>query len=148
MPRKVRRFPPIVLGPDANDRPFARARVDRAILSSGVSVAVDDKLLDALADVCLHRVAGVRCGKRGVSDEAVANQVLCAGVMGALVNAGHGTSRWSQRDTIGDPSAIAESKTYTLIRALAREFGFPLPVSLKHLAREASHIAISPVRSA
>jgi hypothetical protein len=86
--------------------------------------------------------AGVKAGKRHVSDKAMRKDVFMFGVGRALVRAGLPVKRWRKTyDGDGGPDLDAPERFFfRLARALADAFGIPLPKDLKLVGQRASKI--------
>ncbi len=91
------------------------------------------QLVDDLVQAVRYRRGGVKAGKRGLSDRAVAQQIFLSDVGRALERAGLPTKRWRKRYDDGDrPSDDApESFFFRLAREVADVSGMVLPRDLK-----------------
>jgi hypothetical protein len=96
--------------------------------------------------------AGVRCGKRGLSDEKEAQHIFISGVGRALERAGLSATRWRKTYEGDGPDTDApESFFFRLARGLAAACGGALPKDLKLAGQRASKIqygAMSPAMMA
>jgi hypothetical protein len=102
--------------------------------------AAAEQLVADLVDAIRYRRGGLKAGKRGVSDVALAQQVFLSDFERALKNAGLPVKRWRKRYDQGDrPSVEApESFYFRFARAIAYEAGMTLPVDLKLPAKRAA----------
>ena len=100
-----------------------------AVLSS----ETHEQLVADLVDSIRFARAGVKAGKRGVSDKAIAQQIFLSDVGRALERAGLPAKRWRKRYDDGDgPSVDApESFFFRLAREVAEVSGMALPQDLK-----------------
>jgi hypothetical protein len=120
-----------------------------AVLSSKTHEQFVSDLVDALR----FARCGVKAGKHGVSDKALAQQIFLSDVGRALKQAGLPTKRWRKRYDDGDgPSAEApESFFFRLAREVANVAGISLPQDLKLPGKRAAHHqfgAMSPTMKA
>lgn len=100
-----------------------------AVLSSKTR----EQLVADLVDAIRFARGGVKAGKRGVSDKALAQQIFLSDVGRALERASLPAKRWRKRYDDGDkPSVDApESFFFRLAREVAAVSGMPLPQDLK-----------------
>jgi hypothetical protein len=85
--------------------------------------------------------AGVKPGKRGLSDEKEAQHIFMADVGRALERAGLSATRWRKTYEGDGPDIDApESFFFRLVRGLADAFGRSLPKDLKLAGQRASKI--------
>jgi hypothetical protein len=100
-----------------------------AVLSSPVR----EQLVADLTDAIRFARAGIKAGKRGMSDKALAKQIFLSDVGRALERAGLPAKRWRKRYDHGDgPSVDApESLFFRLAREIADVSGMALPRDLK-----------------
>lgn len=98
-----------------------------------VSGETREQLVAALVDAIRFARGGVDAGKRGVSNEALAQQILLSDIGRALESAGLRATRWRKRYDDGDGiSADApESFFFRLAREIADVSGMALPQDLK-----------------
>jgi hypothetical protein len=94
-----------------------------AVLPQATREALITRLADALAFVR----AGVRAGKRGMSDTALAQQIFISDVARALEEAGLPATRWRKKYDLRK----GESLLFRLARELAEVAGIVLPKDLK-----------------
>ncbi len=111
------------------------------------------QLVDDLVKAVRYRRGGVKAGKRGLSDKALAQQIFISDVGEALERAGLPARRWRKRYDDGDgPSADApESFFFRLAREVADVSGMALPLDLKLPGKRASqhqYGAMSPAMKA
>jgi hypothetical protein len=96
--------------------------------------------------------AGVKPGKRGLSDEKEAQHIFISDVGRALKQVGLPVKRWRKTYEGDGPDIDAqESFFFRLARALGDVFGIPLPKDLKLAGERASKIqygAMSPAMEA
>jgi hypothetical protein len=127
---------PIINPEDRNavdDHDLARhALVDfdeLAVLSSPVR----ERLIADLTDAMRFARAGIKAGKQGMSDRALAQQIFLSDVGRALERADLPAKRWRKRYDQGDkPSDDApESLFFRLAREIAHVSGLALPRDLK-----------------
>jgi hypothetical protein len=88
--------------------------------------------------------AGVRAGKQGLSDEAIARDVFLADVKRALEQAGRPATRWGKSD-------VLESPYFQLAHKLGEAFGISLPNDLQRAAKRATDVTygqMSPAMAA
>ena len=107
-----------------------------AVLSSETR---EQLVIDLVHSIRFAR-AGVKVGKRGLSDKAVAQQIFLSDVGRALERAGLPAKRWRKRYDDGDgPSVNApESLFFRLAREVAAVSGMALPQDLKLPGKRAS----------
>jgi len=107
-----------------------------AVLSSETR----EQLVDDLVGSIRFARCGVKAGKRGVSNEALAQQIFLSDVGRALERAGLPAKRWRKRYDAGDgPSVDApESFFFRLAREVANVSGIVLPRDLKLPGKRAS----------
>jgi hypothetical protein len=100
-----------------------------AVLSSPIR----EQLVADLTDAIRFARAGVKAGKRGLSDKASAQQIFLSDVGRALERAGLPAKRWRKRYDDGEgPSVDApESLFFRLAREIAGVSGLALPRDLK-----------------
>ncbi len=100
-----------------------------AVLSSETREQLAANLVDAIR----FARGGVKAGKRGVSDKALAQQIFLSDVGRALERVGLPAKRWRKRYDDGDrPSVNApESFFFRLAREVADVAGIALPQDLK-----------------
>jgi hypothetical protein len=100
-----------------------------AVLSSPMR----EQLVADLTDAIRFARAGIKAGKRGMSDKVLAKQIFLSDVGRALERAGLPAKRWRKRYDDGDgPSVDApESLFFRLARELADVSGMALPRDLK-----------------
>jgi hypothetical protein len=117
----------------------------RAVLVDFDEVAVlshkaNEQFVEDLVEVIRYRRCGVKVGKRGLSDEAVAQQIFLSDIGRALGRAGLPVTRWRKRYDLGDGPDIQapESFYFRLSRELAEAFGMALPQDLKLPGRRAA----------
>jgi hypothetical protein len=86
--------------------------------------------------------AGVKPGKRGLSDEKEAQHIFFSDVGRALGRVGQRAARWRKTyDGDGGPDPDApESFYFRLVRALGDDFGIPIPKDLMLATKRASEI--------
>ena len=98
------------------------------------------QLIEDLVEVIRHRRTGVKVGKRGLSDEAIAQQIFLSDTGRALARAGLPVSRWRKRYDRGDgpEDEAPESFYFRFARDLADAFGVTLPKDLKLPAKRAA----------
>jgi hypothetical protein len=99
-----------------------------------------EQLVADLVDAIRFARAGIKAGKRGVSDQALAQQIFLSDVGCALERAGLPAKRWRKRYDDGDkPSDDApESFFFRLAREVADVSGMSLPKDLKLPGRRAA----------
>jgi hypothetical protein len=92
-----------------------------------------EQLVSDLVDAIRFARCGVKAGKRGVSDKALAEQIFVSDVGCALERAGLPAKRWRKRYDDGDrPSDDApESFFFRFAREVADVSGIALPQDLK-----------------
>jgi hypothetical protein len=100
---------------------------------SVLSPETKEQLVADLIDALRFARAGIKAGKRGVSDQALAQQIFLSDVGRALERAGLSAKRWRKRYDDGDqPSDDApESFFFRLAREVADVSGMVLPRDLK-----------------
>jgi hypothetical protein len=99
-----------------------------AVLSSPVR----EQLIADLTDAIRYARAGVKAGKRGKSDRALAQQIFLSDVGRALERADLPAKRWRKRYEGDGPSDDApESLFFRLAREIAQVSGLALPRDLK-----------------
>jgi hypothetical protein len=100
-----------------------------AVLSSPVR----ERLIADLTDAMRFARAGIKAGKQGMSDRALAQQIFLSDVGRALERADLPAKRWRKRYDQGDkPSDDApESLFFRLAREIAHVSGLALPRDLK-----------------
>jgi hypothetical protein len=100
-----------------------------AVLSSKTR----EQLVADLVDSIRFARGGVKAGKRGLSDKALAQQIFLSDVRRALEGCGLPAKRWRKRYDDGDrPSVDApESFFFRLAREIADVSGMALPQDLK-----------------
>lgn len=105
-----------------------------------LSPKAHEQLVADLVEAVGHRRCGVKVGKRGVSDEAAAQQIFLSDIGRALERAGLPVTRWRKRYDSGDrPDPDApESFFFRFSRDLADAFGMPFPQDLKLPGKRAS----------
>ena len=98
-----------------------------------LSSKTHEQFVADLVDAVRFARCGVNAGKRGVSDEALAQQIFLSDVARALKSAGLGAKRWRKRYDKGDgPDPDApESFFFRMARAIAEVCGVALPKDLK-----------------
>ena len=98
-----------------------------------LSTPVREQLIADLTDAIRFARAGIKAGKRGMSDKALAQQIFLSDVGRALERVGLPAKRWRKRYDDGDgPSVDApESLFFRLARELADVSGMALPRDLK-----------------
>jgi hypothetical protein len=101
---------------------------------------VREQLVADLVEAVRYARCGVKAGKRGMSDRALAQQVFLSDVQRALERAGLHATRWRKRYDYGDgPSDDApESLFFRLAREIADVSGISLPQDLKLAGQRAS----------
>jgi hypothetical protein len=109
-----------------------------AVLSSPIR----EQLVSDLTVAIRFARAGIKAGKRGMSDKALAQQIFLADVGRALKRAGLSAKRWRKRYDDGDgPSVDApESLFFRLAREIADVSGMALPRDLKLPGKRAAQI--------
>lgn len=136
---KIRDIDPTVPVP-AEDHVLVRhALVDFDELSQ-LSTLGREQLVTDLAEAIRLRRCGVKVGKRGLSDEAVNQQIFLSDIRRALERTGLPVKRWRKRYDRGDGPDIdaPESFFFRLARELAGAFGIVLPQDLKLAAKRAA----------
>lgn len=93
-----------------------------------------ERLVVDLVDSIRFARGGVKARKRGVSDEALAQQIFLSDVGRALERAGLPTKRWRKQYDDGG----GESFFFRLARAIAEVAGLDLPQDLKLPGQRAS----------
>ena len=83
--------------------------------------------------ICFAR-AGIKAGKRGVSDKVLTQQIIMSDIGRALEWAGLPPKRWRKQYDNGG----GESFYFRLAREIARLAGIDLPMDLKLLAKRAA----------
>ena len=123
---------PKVPVPAKDDEIVRHALVDFDELSV-LSRKIKEQLVADLVDALRFARARVNAGRRGVSDEALAQQIFLSDVGRALERAGLPAKRWRKRYDDGDgPSNDApESLFFRLAREVADVAGMVLPRDLK-----------------
>jgi hypothetical protein len=100
-----------------------------------------ERLVEDLVEAIRFWRAGVRCRKRGLSDEKEAQHIFMADVARALRRAGLPATRWRKTYEGDGPDARApESFLFRLSRELAVTCGQTLPNDLKLAGQRASQI--------
>jgi hypothetical protein len=112
-----------------------------------------EQLVADLVDAICFARAGVKAGRRGLSDKASARQIFLSDVGRALERAGLPATRWRKRYDRGDGPDIdaPESLWFRLAREIADAFGMALPKDLKLLGKRAAqhqYGVISPAMKA
>jgi len=106
-----------------------------------------EQLTDDLVDASRFARCGVKAGKRGLSDKALAQQIFMSDVARALQRAGLPTKRWRKKYDNGG----GESFLFRLAREVAKVSGIALPKDLKLPAQRAAqhqHGVMSPAMQA
>jgi hypothetical protein len=101
---------------------------------------VREQLVADLVEAVRYTRCGVKAGKRGMSDQALAQQIFLSDVQRAMGSAGLPATRWRKRYDDGDrPSDDApESLFFRLAREVAEVCGISLPQDLKLAGQRAS----------
>ena len=144
MPRKSWRYPLAIYNLPVID-PKDRNAVDDHDLVRHVLVDFDElavltdesreQLVADLVHVIRHARAGVKAGKRGVSDKALVREIVLSGVWRALERAtGVPVTRWRKQYDSGG----GESFFFRLARETAGIADIPLPKDLKLLGKRAA----------
>jgi len=103
--------------------------------------ATREQLVTDLVDAIGFWRAGVKPGKRGLSDEKEAQHIFISNVGRALERAGLSATRWRKTYEGDGPDIDApESFFFRLARGLATAFGKALPQDLKLAGQRASKI--------
>ena len=128
-------------GDEVDDYDLVRATLvdfdELAVLSPELHKQLVVDLVDAIR---IWR-AGVKCGKRGLSDEKEAQHIFMLDVGRALKRAGLFATRWRKTYEGDGPDIDApESLFFRLARELADAFGRTLPKDLKLAGQRASKI--------
>jgi hypothetical protein len=99
-----------------------------AVLASPIRA----QLIADLTNAIRFARAGIKAGKRGMSDKALAQQIFLSDVGRALERVGLPAKRWRKRYEGDGPSADApESLFFRLARDIAHVSGLALPQDLK-----------------
>ena len=93
-----------------------------------------EQLVADLVHVIRHARAGVKAGKRGVSDKALVREIVLSGVRRALERRGLPVTRWRKQYDSGG----GESFFFRLAREIAHIAGISLPKDLKLLGKRAA----------
>ena len=113
---------------------------------------IREQLVADLVDTIGFWRAGVKPGKRGLSDEKEAQHIFISNVGRALERAGLSATRWRKTYEGDGPDINApESFYFRVIRALGDAFGIPIPKDLMLATERASEIqygAMSPAMKA
>src|SRR5262249_37823868 len=143
MPRKSWRYPLAIYSLPVID-PKDRNAVDDHDLVRHVLVDFDElavltdetreQLVAELVQVIRHARAGLKAGKRGVSDKALVREIVLSGVRRALERRGLPVTRWRKQYDSGG----GESFFFRLAREIARIAGIFLPKDLKLLGKRAA----------
>ena len=97
-----------------------------------LSTPVREQLIADLTDAIRFARAGIKAGKRGMSDKALAQQIFLSDVGRALERVGLPAKRWRKRYEGDGPSVDApESLFFRLAREIAHVSGLALPRDLK-----------------
>jgi len=98
-----------------------------------VSPEAHEQLVADLVEAVRFRRCGAKVGKRGLSDEAVTQQIFLSDIGRALEQAGLPVTRWRKRYDRGDGPDIdaPESFFFRFARELGDAFGMPFPQDLK-----------------
>jgi hypothetical protein len=118
--------------------------VRHALVDFDELAVLSDNTREQLVSDLVHAIRFARCGvtagKRGVSDQALAQQIFLSDVGRALERAGLPATRWRKRYDDGDgPSDDApESFFFRLARVVADVSGMALPQDLKLPGKRAS----------
>lgn len=101
-----------------------------------------EQLVSDLVDTVRFARCGVKAGKRGVSDNALAQQIFLADVGRALERAGLPAKRWRKRYDDGDGASddAPESFFFRLAREVADVCSMTLPQDLKLPGKRAAQI--------
>lgn len=115
-----------------------------------LSCKTREQLVAELVDAVRFARCGVKAGKRGVSDKALALQIFLSDVGRALERADLPAKRWRKRydDGEGPTDDAPESFFFRLAREVADVCGMALPQDLKLLGKRAAqhqYGAMSPV---
>jgi hypothetical protein len=103
---------------------------------------IRERLIEDLVFASRLWLAGVKPGKRGLSDEKEAQHIFISDVGRALGRTGLRATRWRKKyEGDGGPDVDApESFFFRLARELGDAFGRPLPKDLKLAGKRASEI--------
>ena len=97
-----------------------------------LSSPMREQLVADLTDAIRFARAGIKAGKRGMSDKALAQQIFLSDVGRALERVGLPAKRWRKRYEGDGPSVDApESLFFRLAREIAHVSGLALPRDLK-----------------
>jgi hypothetical protein len=108
-----------------------------AVLSSPIR----EQLIADLTDAIRFARAGIKAGKRGMSNKALVKQIFLSDVGRALERAGLPAKRWRKRYEGDRPSVDApESLFFRLAREIADVSGMALPRDLKLPGKRAAQI--------
>jgi hypothetical protein len=141
MPRKRRHVRLSEYAIDPKDHGRVRATLVNFEELADLPSATREQLVTDLVDAVGFWRAGVKPGKRGLSDEKEAQHIFISSVRRALERAGLSATRW-RKTYEGDGADIdaPESLYFRLIRALGATFDIPLPKDLKLAGQRASEI--------
>jgi hypothetical protein len=150
MPRKRSRpqlsyYDNPIINPDDRNAVDDHALVRHALVDfdelAVLSPELHKQLVVDLVDAIRIWRAGVKCGKRGLSDEKEAQHIFMLDVGRALTRAGPCATRWRKTYEGDGPDIDApESLFFRLARELADAFGSALPKDLKLAGQRASKI--------
>ena len=94
-----------------------------------LSTPVREQLIADLTDAIRFARAGIKAGKRGMSDKALAQQIFLSDVGRALERADLPAKRWRKRYDQGDKPS--DDAPFRLAREIAHVSGLALPRDLK-----------------
>ena len=128
-------------GDEVDDYDLVRATLVDFEELADLPSATREQLVTALVDAIGFWRAGVKPGKRGLSDEKEAQHIFISDVGRALERAGLFATRWRKTYEGDGPDVDApESFFFRLARGLADAFGRALPKDLKLAGQRASKI--------
>ena len=128
-------------GDEVDDYDLVRATLVNFEELADLPIATREQLVADLVGAIRFWRAGVRPGKRGLSDEKEAQHIFILNVGRALERAGLRATRWRKTYEGDGPDIDArESFFFRLARGLADAFGGALPKDLKLAGQRASKI--------